>query len=105
MREYSPAVPVVMRLIKQGKLTLKDAGDILNTSPKTVQNLMKEFGIEVLIIGTAKNRKEASEANKKRNELLTTLAKLIKYEKADINELAETHNIPSRTLYRWLHRV
>ena len=105
MRDYNPAVPAVMRLIKEGKITIKDAASVLSCDDKTVKNFMKEFGVEVVLLGTPRSRKEASEANKKRNELLGTLAKAIKYDKADLHELAETHSIPSRTLYRWLHRV
>lgn len=105
MKDYSPAVPAIMRLIKQGKITIRDGGDVLGVDPSTIKNMMKEHGVEVVSLGTVASRREASEANKARNDLLITLAKAIKYDKADLHELAETHKIPTRTLYRWLHRV
>lgn len=100
-----PAVPAVMRLIAAGKITLKEASEVLDCSIKTVKNKMDEMDIEVVTLGTVQSRKEKSEANKLRNELLETLAKKVKYEKEDINLLAYAHNIPSRTLYRWIHKV
>lgn len=105
MKPYNPAVAVVMRLIKQGKITTRDAGDVLSADPKTIKSMMKEHGIETVSKGVGVNRREAAEANKKRNELLTTFAKAIKYDKADLRELSKEHTIPIRTLYRWVHRV
>lgn len=100
-----PSVPVVMRLIGAGKITIKEGSEILNCSPKTVHNYMKEFGVEVINLGTTQSRKQKSEDNAARNNLLETLAKQVKFEGKDLHALCAEHHIPSRTLYRWVAKV
>lgn len=104
-REYTPSMLVVMRLLKDGTLTERQAAEILGCSPKTIHNFKTELGIEGVFVGTGANRREAAEANRKRSALLETLAKQIKYEGGDLKALAEEHIIPTRTLYRWVLKV
>lgn len=94
-----------MKLIKNGKITLKEAAEILDRSVSSINALQKEFGIETVIMKPGRDRAAAAEANKLRNELLETLAKRVKYDNEDVHALAAEHKIPSRTLYRWVHRV
>lgn len=105
VNSYNPSVPAVMRLIQSGNITIKDAAEILGCSSKTIQDKMKEFGIRVLVVGAYNNRKDAAEANKVRKALIEDLAKQIKYNGKDLHVLSKEHYIPTRTLYRWLHRV
>lgn len=66
---------------------------------------MENYGIETVFKGTGSNRREASEANKKRNEMLHNLANQVVHEGAVIKELAEANFIPLKTLYRWVNRI
>ncbi len=104
-KTYNPSVPATLKFISQGKLSMKDASEILDCSPSTVKNLMKEFGVEIVSLNTVQTRKEKTQANMARSELLEKLAKQVKYDKADIHLLAFANNIPSRTLYRWVLKV
>jgi hypothetical protein len=102
---YSPSVPVVMRLLKNGSITVAEAAEVLQCSTRQITKIQAEFGIVKPVVYSGLARKEASEANRARKELLEKLAKQVKYEKGDLHALAAENNIPSRTLYRWVHRV
>ena len=105
MKTYIAVEAVVMRLIQEGKITCDDAGDLLKCSSKTINVMKKEYGISVVFKGTGQNRKDAAEANKKRNELLRELALKVIKEKSVIKKVAEDNFIPLKTLYRWVIRV
>lgn len=105
IKSYNPCVPAVMRLIQSGNITIKDASEILDCSTGTVRNKMKEFSVQVLFVGAYNLRKDAAESNKVRKILIEDLVNQIKYHGKDLQVLSKEHFIPTRTLYRWLHRV
>jgi transposase len=108
MRELKilqPSIVPVMRLINSGTITIKDAAEIMQCSNKTIQNRMKDYGIETVKLGTTQTRRDKAIANAERNELLATLAKRVKNDKEDIQTLAKEYNVAVRTLYRWVLKV